>query len=62
MNMHVEPMTVPLPSSPPAGAIEPFISGGELTLLVVGAVLTIAVAATAITFFARQQLKERHRD
>jgi hypothetical protein len=62
MNMSVEPMTVPLPPPPVPGAVEPFVTGGELTLLALGAFLTIAVAVTAITFFVRQQRLERHRD
>ena len=52
------PMVVPLPEFPADGLVEPFATAGEVALLIVGAVLTIAVAAFAITFFVRMQRQE----
>jgi len=56
------PMTVPLPEFPVDGLVEPFAATGEVALLIVGTVLTIVVAALAITFFVRMQRREMHHD
>ena len=56
------PMIVPLPDIPAEGLVEPFATGGEVVLLVVGAVLTVAVATFAITFFVRMQRQEMNDD
>jgi hypothetical protein len=56
------PMTVPLPEFPADGLVEPFATTGEVALLIVGALLTIAVAGFTITFFVRMQRREMHRD
>lgn len=56
------PMTVPLPEFPADGLVEPFATTGEVALLIVGAVLTVAVAALTITYFVRMQRREVHHD
>ncbi|MCH2136678.1 MAG: hypothetical protein MK101_08865 [Phycisphaerales bacterium] len=49
---------VPLPPLPEDGLIEPVVSTGELVLVIVAGVLTIALASIIITFFVRQQRRE----